>query len=47
VLDGGFAVGQRIEIVPNHSCLTVAQFDEFQVVRDGQVVDRWPIARGR
>src|SRR5207245_10420069 len=33
VLDGRFAVGQRIEIVPNHSCLTVAQFDEFHVVR--------------
>ncbi len=46
-LDGRFAVGQRIEILPNHSCLTVAQFDEFHVVRDGQVVDRWPIARGR
>ncbi len=47
VLDGRFAVGQRVEIVPNHSCLTVAQFDEFQVVQDGGVVDRWPIARGR
>ena len=47
VLDGRFAVGQRIELIPNHSCLTVAQFDEFHVVRDGQVMDRWPIARGR
>jgi D-serine deaminase-like pyridoxal phosphate-dependent protein len=47
VIDGRFSVGQRIELLPNHSCLTVAQFDEYQVVRDGQVVERWPIARGR
>ncbi|OLC73108.1 MAG: hypothetical protein AUH78_14675 [Gemmatimonadetes bacterium 13_1_40CM_4_69_8] len=47
MMDGRFAVGERIEVLPNHSCLTVAQFDEFHVVRDGQVVDRWPIARGR
>ncbi len=44
---GRFAVGERIEILPNHSCLTVAHFDEYHVVRDGAVVDRWPIARGR
>ena len=44
---GRYRVGERIEIVPNHSCLTVALFDAFQVVRDDTVVDRWPIARGR
>src|SRR3989441_1185428 len=43
----GFRVGERLEIVPNHSCLTVAQFDVYQVVRDGRVTDRWTIARGR
>jgi D-serine deaminase-like pyridoxal phosphate-dependent protein len=47
MMDGRFTVGERIELLPNHSCLTVAQFDEYHVVRDGQVVDRWPIARGR
>jgi D-serine deaminase-like pyridoxal phosphate-dependent protein len=46
-LDGHLAVGERVEIVPNHSCLTVAQFDEYHVVQEGKVVDRWPIARGR
>src|SRR2546425_11825526 len=46
-LDGRFRVGERLEIVPNHSCLTVAQFDVYQVVRDGRVADRWRIARGR
>ncbi|HEX4629099.1 MAG TPA: alanine racemase, partial [Gemmatimonadales bacterium] len=47
-LDGRFEVGTQLEIVPNHSCLTVAQFDEYQVVGDGgRVVDRWRIERGR
>src|SRR5438046_4138969 len=47
VLEGPVRVGERLEIVPNHSCLTVAHFDEYHVVRDGQVVDRWKIERGR
>ena len=47
VVDGRFKVGERVEIVPNHSCLTVAHFDEYHVVRDGRVVDRWKIERGR
>jgi len=46
-LTGRFRVGEQVEIIPNHSCLTVAQFDEYHVVRDGRVIDRWPIARGR
>jgi D-serine deaminase-like pyridoxal phosphate-dependent protein len=40
-------VGTRLRIQPNHSCLTVACFDEYQVVRRGEVVDRWKIWRGR
>jgi len=44
---GRFGVGERVEIVPNHSCLTVAHFDVFHVVRAGMVVDTWPIARQR
>lgn len=44
---GHFPVGAQIEIVPNHSCLTVAHFDAFEVVSGGAVVDRWPIARQR
>lgn len=40
-------VGDRIEIVPNHSCLAVAHFDDYHVMRDGREIDRWRIARGR
>ena len=46
-IDGKFKVGERVQIMPNHSCLTVAQFDRYDVVEDGRVVGRWPIARGR
>jgi len=50
-LDGRFQVGTQVEIVPNHSCLTVPLFDEYHVIRgtgDGsQEVDRWRVERGR
>lgn len=47
MLEGHYPVGSRIEIEPNHSCLTVAHFDQYHVVRDGEVIDRWRIERGR
>jgi D-serine deaminase-like pyridoxal phosphate-dependent protein len=40
------AVGARVRVVANHSCLTVAQHDAFAVVEDGRAVDRWAIHRG-
>ena len=42
-----YAVGERLRIMPNHSCLTAAMFDEYWVVEGESVVDRWPILRGR
>jgi len=42
-----FRVGDRMEIVPNHSCLTVAHYDQYHVMRDGRELDRWRIERGR
>ncbi|HEY6090872.1 MAG TPA: alanine racemase [Gemmatimonadales bacterium] len=48
-IEGKFAVGQQIEIIPNHSCLTEAHFDEYVVIsgEGGRVSDRWRIERGR
>jgi D-serine deaminase-like pyridoxal phosphate-dependent protein len=43
-------VGSRVRVLPNHSCLTAACFDEYLVVRGirgGEIVDRWKIWRGR
>ncbi|HEV8265020.1 MAG TPA: alanine racemase [Gemmatimonadales bacterium] len=46
-IEGKFKVGERVELVPNHSCLTMAHFDEYTVVEGGKVTDRWRIERGR
>jgi D-serine deaminase-like pyridoxal phosphate-dependent protein len=40
-------VGTKVRILPNHSCLTTAQFDEFHVMEGGRVVDTWKIWRDR
>ncbi|MEJ2085253.1 MAG: alanine racemase [Acidobacteriota bacterium] len=47
LISGRLPLGSRIRILPNHSCLTVACFDEYTVVRGDEVVDRWKIHRGR
>ncbi len=39
-------VGDRFRILANHSCLTAAQHSHYNVVEDGQIVDRWEIHRG-
>jgi threo-3-hydroxy-D-aspartate ammonia-lyase len=46
-IEGAFKVGEQVEIIPNHSCLTMAHFDEYAVVNGGQVTERWKIERGR
>ncbi len=44
----GIALGDRLEITPNHACTVVNCFDAATVVRDGTVLDRWAVAaRGR
>jgi D-serine deaminase-like pyridoxal phosphate-dependent protein len=43
---GGVAVGDRLRIIPNHSCLTAALFDRYSVVRAGAIVDEWHPVRG-
>ena len=44
---GRLAVGDKIRILPNHSCLTAALFDCYYVVEGERVVDRWTIQRAR
>jgi D-serine deaminase-like pyridoxal phosphate-dependent protein len=41
-------IGRVVVVVPNHICPVVDLFEAFDVLRDGEVVDRWPVdARGR
>jgi len=46
-IEGKFKVGEQIEIIPNHSCLTEAHFDEYVVIEGGRMIDCWKIERGR
>lgn len=39
--------GAKVRVLPNHSCLTAACFDEYHVVRGRELVGRWKIWRGR
>ncbi|HYO14983.1 MAG TPA: alanine racemase [Thermoanaerobaculia bacterium] len=47
VVSAALPVGSQVRILPNHSCLAVAQFDEVHAVRGTEVVDRWTIWSGR
>jgi len=40
------AVGTRVRIVPNHSCLTAAMYDRYHVIDGEAVVDEWRPVRG-
>lgn len=41
-----FKVGDRVRILTNHSCLTAAQHTHYNVIENGEIVDRWEIHRG-
>lgn len=47
VVGGPLAVGSRVRILPNHSCLTNACFDRVYALRGETVVDVWRVHRGR
>jgi len=40
------SVGTRVRVLANHSCLTAAQFAEYQVCEGTRLVDRWQNHRG-
>jgi len=41
-----YKVGDRVRILANHSCLTAAQHSHYNVVQNGEIVDRWQIHQG-
>lgn len=47
IVDRALPVGERVRVLPNHSCLTIACFDAYHVVDGEDVVDSWRIWRGR
>jgi len=36
--------GDKVRLVPGHGCTTINLHDRYHVVRDGLVVDTWPVA---
>ncbi|MDI6804287.1 MAG: alanine racemase [Bacteroidota bacterium] len=42
-----YRVSSKVRILENHSCLTAAMFDEYKVVSNNEVVEKWKILRGR
>ena len=42
-----YEIGEKIRILPNHSCLTANLYDHYNVVKGESVVDRWRVHRGR
>lgn len=45
--DEQLAIGDRLDIIPNHACVATNLFNEVAVVQGGRVVDRWRVdARG-
>lgn len=43
---GRLRLGARLRVFPNHACLTAACHDEYVVVSNGVIVDRWERCRG-
>lgn len=41
-----FKVGDRVRVLANHSCLTAAQHDHYNVIEGENIVDKWQIHRG-
>ncbi len=39
-------VGEKLRILPNHSCLAAALFDRYHVIADEDVLERWSPVRG-
>jgi D-serine deaminase-like pyridoxal phosphate-dependent protein len=43
----GYKHGDRVRILPNHSCLTANLFDQYHIVKGETVVNRWKVHRER
>jgi D-serine deaminase-like pyridoxal phosphate-dependent protein len=43
-----FEIGQKIELIPAHVCITVNIYDFYQVIKDNEYIGKWEIlARGK
>lgn len=47
VVNAPLPIGERVRVLPNHSCLAAACFDRVHALRGEEVVDAWEIHRER
>lgn len=39
-------IGSQVRVMPNHTCMTCAAYEAYDVVRDGEIVETWPRVNG-
>jgi D-serine deaminase-like pyridoxal phosphate-dependent protein len=39
-------IGSQVLVMPNHTCMTCAAYESYDVVRDGQIIETWPRVNG-
>jgi D-serine deaminase-like pyridoxal phosphate-dependent protein len=39
-------IGSQVRVMPNHTCITCAAYDAYDVVKNGEIVDQWPRING-
>ena len=39
-------IGSQVRILPNHSCMTCAAYEIYDIVRGGEIVEEWPRVNG-
>ncbi|MFN7250484.1 MAG: alanine racemase [Anaerobacillus sp.] len=46
--DTTLTLTDKVQIIPNHACVVANLFDEYTILRNGIVIDNWPVdARGK
>jgi D-serine deaminase-like pyridoxal phosphate-dependent protein len=47
VQETNLKLNNKVQIIPNHACTVVNQFEEYMVHENGQIIDVWKVdARG-
>ncbi|MDH3579992.1 MAG: alanine racemase [Hyphomicrobiales bacterium] len=39
-------IGSQVRVMPNHTCMTCAAYDAYDVVKNGEIVETWPRVNG-
>lgn len=39
-------IGSQVRILPNHTCMTCAAYDAYDVVKNDEIIDTWPRVNG-